>query len=78
MNNENHTKAAPAHALVGKPWPIAKQKAIEHAARMLEHWAKQIVDLGPQGSARYLMLDKLRHEMARALCLPNAPDNRAP
>lgn len=37
-----------------------------HCARRLAKWAKQVVALGPQGSARYLMLDKLRNDFVRA------------
>lgn len=44
-----------------------KQRAINKAARRLACWSKQIVELGPQGSARYLMLDMLRKELNRTL-----------
>ncbi len=46
---------------------MAKDKDIRRAARRLSYWSKQIVELGPQGSVRYLMLDKLRIELNRAL-----------
>ena len=59
---------APLHPVVQQ-----KQISINRAARRLSHWAKQIVELGPQGSARYLMLDKLRMELNRALRQPPNP-----
>ena len=45
----------------------SKQRAINKAARRLSHWAKDVVELGPQGAPRYLMLDMLRKELNRTL-----------
>ena len=45
----------------------SKQRAINKAARRLSHWAKEVVELGPQGAPRYLMLDILRKDLNRAL-----------
>lgn len=44
-----------------------KQRAINKAARRLSQWAKDVVELGPQGAPRYIMLDMLRKEMNRTL-----------
>jgi hypothetical protein len=45
----------------------SKQRAINKAARRLSHWAKDVVELGPQGAPRYLMLDMLRKDLNRTL-----------
>lgn len=40
---------------------------VKKVARRLSCMAKTIVDLGPQGSARYIMLDMLRKQLNQAL-----------
>jgi hypothetical protein len=55
---------------VERPKGKTKKQAVQRAARRLSYWSKKIVQLGPQGAARYLLLDKLRREMNNALRLP--------
>lgn len=44
-----------------------KQRAINKAARRLSNMARQIVELGPQESLRYMVLNICRKELNRAL-----------
>jgi hypothetical protein len=44
-----------------------KQQRVNFAAKRLSAWCKQIVELGPQGAARYIMLDDLCKQLDKEL-----------